>query len=246
MKSHIFAAIIYPFFFFSILFLYVKLAGPIPFQINSINTNKTDSFQVTGEGKAIITPDKATITVGVISQAPTAKLAQDQMNQNINKVTKALKSLGIDQKDIQTQNYNVNPEYDYASGAQTIKGYSANTNLIIKVRKIDDANKVLDEATANGATQVGGIQFDNTDKSKAEDEARKMAIADAKNKAELASKTAGFNLGKLINYEENFGGEIRPMGFAADSKAVGESNPTQIEPGQNEINISVTLSYEVR
>lgn len=225
--------------FFILLFAYTKLAGPILFNINSVTTSKTDSFQVTGEGKATLKPDSATIRVGVVAKGQTAKAAQDQMNENINKVIEAIKALGIPESDIKTQNYNVNPVYDYSEG-QKITNYSANTNITIKVKNVDLVNKIIDAATSNGANVVGGAEFENLDKTQAENEARSKAITDAKNKAQNIAKTAGFSLGRLIGYQEGFVGEPRPLTMlAADSK-------TQIEPGTNEVTVTVTLSYEVR
>lgn len=235
-------------FFFLSLFAYVKFAGPIPFSINSITTSKTDTFNVTGEGKVTVKPDIATITVGIQANGTSAKDVQDQINKNINKVSDAIKKLGIDQKDIKTQNYNINPTYDYTGGNQKITGYSGNTNLVVKVRKLDNANSILDAAIAQGANQVGNISFDVEDKTKAENEARTMAVAEAKKKAENAAKIAGFSLGKIINYSENQGRMLEPVPMmkAADSGMGLGGGGTQVEPGSNEINLTVTLSYEIK
>lgn len=226
--------------FFVLLFLYTKLAGPIPFNINSVTTSKTDSFQVTGQGKTSIKPDNATVRAGVSASGETAKAAQDKMNVNINKVIEAVKALGIAESDIKTDNYNVNPTYDYTSDGK-ITGYSSNTNIEIKVKDINIVNKVVDTATVNGANIVGGAQFSNTDKTQAENDARAMAITDAKNKAQQIAKTGGFSLGRLIGYQEDSsGGGPRP------TTLIAASEDTKIEPGTNEVDITVTLSYEVK
>lgn len=248
------------FFILLSLFLYTKLAGPIPFSVTSVTTQKTDTFSVSGEGRAKITPDSATVSVGVQAEGATAQVAQSQMNENINKVVNAIKALGIPEKDIQTENYNVYeaPEdirplsisSDSVTTAVAPKQagtrYMANTNISVKVQKIDLANKVLDVATQNGATQVGGVQFDTEDKSSAENEARQKAVEDAKKKAETAAKAAGFQLGKIINYTENAGGGY-PVAYDMKMEAAGRTSaPTQVQPGENELVISVTLFYEVR
>lgn len=241
--------------FFILLFSFTKIFGPIPFSVNSVTATKSTTFDVTGEGKVTANPDVAVVTVGIQATASTVKAAQDQINSSINKVSEAIKKLGIDPKDIKTTNYNVNPSYDFNSG-QKITGYSANTNLLIKVRQIEKANQVIDTATSNGANQVGGISFDIDDepagsqtvstKTKSENEARVKAVEEAKKKASDASKIAGFKLGRIINYSENFGGSypVSLRAMAAD-KAIG-GTPTQVEPGSNDIVISVTLSYEIQ
>lgn len=232
--------------FFVLLFLYTKLAGPIPFNISSVTTQKSTTFDVAGEGKSTIKPDLATITAGIQAQAQSVKSAQDQINSVISKISQAVKQVGVDAKDIQTTNYNINPTYDYTAGTQRITGYSANTNLLIKVRNLDKVNEVIDAATGNGANQISGLSFDVEDKTKVENEARQKAVSEAKKKAEQAAKIAGFKLGRIINYSENFQGQPRPVPMMAldANKAVG--SPTQVEPGSSEITVNVTLSYEIR
>lgn len=166
------------------------------------------------------------------------------MNASINKISAAIKALGIDPKDIQTANYNVSPTYDYTKSNQAITGYTADTNLTITVTKIDLANQVLDTAVANGATQAGGVNFDVTDGSAAEDQARQMALADAKTKAAKIAKMAGFSLGKIVNYTESPNGQPGPIAYAAASLD-SKSAPTELQPGSNEVIINVTISYEV-
>lgn len=233
--------------FFLLLFAYTKLAGPIPFSVNSVSTTKSDTFQVQGEGRATIQPDIALVNVGVTGSGATVKAAQDQMNININKVTESIKAQGVGAQDIQTQNYSVNPNYDFNSGIQRINGYQASTNISIKIRDLNKANLVIDIATQNGANQVGGISFTSSDNSKAENEAREKAVADAKSKAESASKIAGFSLGRIINYSESFNGVTPPMPYRAEvALGSADNKATQVEPGTNEVVVNVILSYEVR
>ncbi len=232
--------------FFILLFTFTKLFGPIPFAVNSVTTTKSTTFDVTGEGKVTAVPDVAVVTVGIQANGTTVKAAQDQINSTINKVSEAIKKLGVDSKDIKTTNYNVNPSYDFTSG-QKITGFLANTNLQIKVRQLEKANSVIDTATANGVNQVGGINFDIDEKTKLENEARQKAVDQAKKKAQDASKIAGFKLGRIINYSENTGGLPRPIPMRAMGAVDKlETQPTQVEPGSQEITILVTLSYEIQ
>ena len=235
-----------PVFFLS-LFIYTKLTGPIPFSVNQTTTNKTDLFTVTGMGKVAVSPDIARITVGIQENGPTVKAAQDTMNTKINAVSDSIKKIGIDKKDIKTTNYSIQPNYDYANGKQNITGYSAQTNLEIIVRELEKANSVIDVATGAGANTVGGLTFDVEDKSKAENEARKLAVQEAKKKAEEASKTAGFTIGKMLNYQESFNrfGEPRPLMMAAKAD-MNESVQTELEPGSKDLTLTVTMSFEIR
>jgi uncharacterized protein YggE len=225
--------------FFIALFAYTKLAGPIPFTVTSVTTTKTDTFSVTGEGKASVPPDIAIISAGVQAQGTSVKTVQDQLNKNINAVSAAVKKTGVADKDIQTSDYSIYPTYDYRAGSQRIIGYQASSNLTIKVRAIDNASRVIDAATGAGANQIGGISFDVDDKTKAQNQARQKAVSDAKSKAENAAKIAGFTLGRVINYSEDFGNSPRPIPMMAKAE-------TAIEPGSNEITVTVTLSYQIQ
>lgn len=235
--------------FFILLFAYTKFAGPIPFSINSVNTQKTDTFSVSGEGKVTLVPDVAVVSVGVTAQGTTVTRVQQELNTKINAMSDAIKKLGVDSKDIKTSYYNISPVYDYSPSTQKITGYQANSNLTIKVRKIDNANAVIDAATAQGANQVGGVHFDVDDKTKAENQARVAAVADAKTKADAAAKAAGFTLGRVINYSEGGGASPRPMMYDAAKSALPMADggaPTQVEPGSSELTVNVTLSYEIQ
>jgi uncharacterized protein YggE len=234
--------------FFILLFAYTKLAGPIPFSLYNVVTQKTDTFTVSGEGKVTMVPDIAVVHVGVTSQGSTVTRVQQELNTKINAMSDAIKKLGVDEKDIKTSYYNISPVYDYSSDTQRITGYQANSNLTIKVRKIDNANAVIDAATAQGANQVGGISFDVDDKTKAENQAREAAVADAKSKAEAAAKAAGFTLGRVINYSEGGGAGPRPLMYDAAEKlsVSGGGVPTEVEPGSSEITVNVMLSYEIQ
>jgi len=234
--------------FFILLFAYTKWVGPIPFSVSSVVTNKTDTFTVTGEGKSTAIPDMAIVTAGVQAQGSSVKTIQNELNTKMNKISDAIKNLGVELRDIQTSDYSISPTYDYNGGTPRITGYQANSTLTIKVRILDRANSVIDAATANGATNVGNITFDVSDKTKAENEARDLAVKEAKTKAQTAAHAAGFALGRVINYSENTGGNFRPVPMMAKAdSAVGLAAPTtQIEPGSSEIIIDVSLSYEIR
>jgi uncharacterized protein len=237
--------------FFALLFGFTKLLGPIPFDVNSITTTKSESFSVTGEGRVDAKPDSATVRLGVVSKAPTSEGAQNLLNTNINKVITAVKQLGVPAENIKTENYNIYPEYNQTitlrdGDKNNISGYTANTNISITVDTAELANKVIDAGTSNGANQVGGVDFQVKDKTAALNEAREEAVADAKKKAEDASRIAGFKLGRIINYSEGGGGGYPVPMYAKAEDARAGGAPTQVEPGTNEIVISVTLSYEIR
>ncbi|MBI4089747.1 MAG: SIMPL domain-containing protein [Candidatus Levybacteria bacterium] len=232
-------------FIFVALFLYTKLAGPIPLAVNSITTTKNDFLNVEGVGEATAIPDTALISLGVTKTAPTVLDAQNQANTVTNKLTEDLKKLGIDKKDIETINYSINPNYDYASGRQTTTGYVVTQNLQVKIKPIELTNKAIDTATSDGANMVGGVTFtlNDEEKSKLEEQARKQAIQKAKEKAQSIANSAGIKLGRIINVQENTT-QPRPIPLMEKSDIGLGGSQTSVEPGQSTISITVTLSYQ--
>jgi len=242
--------------FFIVLFVYTKLAGPIPFYINSVNTTKTDLFSANGEGKVTAVPDQATINVGVTQTSTTVADAQNKVNTTSDKIIQDVKKLGFSDKDIKTTNYSVNPNYSneivpmggpmMPSGQQNITGYTVTQNLEINVKPIDKANKVIDAATADGANLVGGVNFTFSDslQKSLSDQATLQAVNDAKNKAQGLANASGIQLGKIVNVVENSSGQPMPLMAAGIAAKTDQSAPTDVTPGENTLTVDVVLYYE--
>lgn len=235
--------------FFTILFIFLgffiftKLFGPLPFSINSITTTKSNLFTVEGTGEATAVPDTAMISLGVNKEALTVEAAQKEVNQIINKIYDDLKKLGIEEKHIKTTNYSVNPNYDYTNGKQRTIGYMVSANIEIRVKPVEKANQAIDTATADGATQVGGITFivDDDTQKKLEDEARIEAIKKAKEKAQSLANAAGIRLGRIVDIQES--GGIPPQPYLRTAGALEKSadSSTELNPGENKVSITITL-----
>jgi len=242
--------------FFTVLFIfigltiYTKLTVTIPLVNNE--TEKTNVFHVQGTGKATGTPDLATATIGVTYDGATVLEAQTKINEATTKVVSALKKIGINEKDIKTQNYSINPRYGYMPMRNTQDGYTASQNIEIKTKSVTLINKAIDTATANGANVVNAASFTFSDDSqkKLENQAREMAVKDAKDKAQTLSKAAGMNLGKVVDITESndraFPVPMFKTGMGSGTGTSEATPPTQINPGENTVTINVDLSYEIR
>lgn len=232
------------------LVLLIRVVGPLPLSVSQITTNKQTNFEVSGEAEMSVVPDKATVSLGISVSELTVKAAQNKANSVIEKVSNELTRLGVDKKDIKTNSYSLNPNYDYnreSSSNPKIIGYGVNASLGVTFRDFDKLNEAIDAATMAGVNRVGGISFGVSD-DKLDDyqrELRKKAIDDAKDKANELAGLSGMRLGKIINVYENRVGVPAPMRqeISTFDAAVG-STPTKIEPGSTSLNVSVTLSYE--
>ncbi len=254
-------AIVVIVFFFLCLFLYTKLFGPI-FIANI--SNDSNLFTVDGTGSASAVPTAATVTVGITKSASSIQEAQQQVNTIANQLTADFVKLGVNKTDIKTTNYSATPiptGIIYPMDSNTNGGvasdialpvrppiaggnYQVSEDLVVKTNTTDLANKVVDTATKDGANVIGGVQFTFSDneQTQLEDQARAKAITDAKSKAEKIAQESGLNLGKLVNVSEN--GGPQPVVFNSMAKTSTAPATTQLLPGQNQVTVNVTLSYQ--
>jgi len=232
--------------FFILLFVYSKWGPSLP--ISVLTQTKGEPLMVTETGKVAVVPDIAKITIGIEEQGTTLKEVQNSVNLKSKELTDELKKLKIDEKNIKTISYNVYPEYDYDLSPYKINGYRVSTSYEIKINDFEKINDVLVLATNSGANVVGNISFEVNEKTKEEltNKARDEAVEKAKTKAKDLAKSAGITLGKIINITESGGFEPRPI--LMYDKAVTASAPesANIEAGETEIEVTVTLSYEIR
>jgi uncharacterized protein len=229
---------------FVIAYLFFNFLGPIPFTVNQTTTNKLSTFDVTGEGTETIVPDQATASFGITTQGSSVAQVQSQINSTINRVTDSIKNLGIEDKDIKTTNYSINPDYDYTNN--TIKGYSASAQIQVTFKDFDKVNQAFDIATANGANTAGQLSFGLSDEKRKEAEAKatKAAIDQAKDKAQSIAGMAGIKLGKLVNVQQSTPYQPLPYISMRTEEAQVADQKTQVEPGSSEVKVTIILSYE--
>lgn len=211
------------------------------------------TITVTGEGEVTIAPDIAELSFGVTTGVQTtAKAASDKIAKDMNAILAAVKAMGIAEKDIATESFYLNPSYDWADGRQRLRGYEATQSLRVKVRDLDKVGDVLTAATDNGANQAGGVNFTLDNPEGKKDEARTEAIADAKKKAEDLAAQLGQTLGDVQSFQENSGGWYPPVMYAAREEAYGvggavaDKASVPMPSGEQDLTVSVTITYELR
>lgn len=233
--------------FFALVFLYSRI-GP-NFPISILSQQKGEPLVVSGEGKVSVVPDIAKVNFGIQESGPRLSAVQNSVNIKSKTLTDQFKKLGIGDKDIKTTSYNVFPQYDYNAGTPRITGYQVSVNYEVTIRNFDIVNDILVAGTQNGANIVGGINFEINDDTKKQklQEAREKAVSEAKEKAEGLAKAAGISLGKIINVSENQAIPL-PRPLAVPISGGGETKVTEpsVQPGETEISVSVSLSYEIR
>ena len=204
------------------------------------------TISVQGEGKVFAKPDIGQISLAVATEALTVEKAQKEAAELSNRIFAVLKEKGVEEKDIKTTNYSINPQYDYPDGKRRLLGYQVYQSFQVKIRELAKAGEILAASAQAGANQVGGLSFTTEDPQRLQAEARDRAIEDAKSKAAELSKKLGVKLGKLVSYGE-FGGPSPIPYFGAAERGVGGDFPApQIPVGENEIRVNVTITYQIK
>jgi uncharacterized protein YggE len=217
--------------------------------VASPNGNTLQGITVSGEGKATGQPDVALLSLGISTLRPTVAEARDEAAATMQQVVDSVKGNGVAEKDIQSTQYSIYPEYDYSIAAsQKLVGYRVTNTVSIKVRDIDKTSDVLDGATAAGGdlTQIQGISFTIDDPTTLRDQAREDAVNDAKARAQRLADTAGVKLGEPISITES--SVSPPVPIAADMRnALGaaEQAATPIEAGELDVNLTVQVVFAI-
>lgn len=208
-------------------------------------------IRVNGEGSVAVRPDMATVTLGVVREADTARAALDANNQAMAEVTQALKAAGIEAKDLQTSNFRIDPRYVYPpqrqdgqQDAPRIVGYTVSNQLTVRIRDLAKVGEILDRAVTLGVNADGGISFGNADPKAVVAAARKEAVRDAAERALTLADAAGVRLGAVMEIVES-GGQPRPMPMSRGKIAMAAEAAVPVEAGENEYTVNVQVTFEI-
>jgi len=206
---------------------------------------------VSGIGEVSITPDIATLNLGVVAQETNVAKAQSEASDAMTKVMKALTDSGIAQKDIQTGYFSINQRtrWDDSKQLDSVVGYQVTNMVTVKIRDTGKVGNIIDSVVKAGGDliRVNGINFSVEDPSKYYQDARGKAIAAAKSKADELAKLAGVTLGKPTYIAENAQYTPTYGGYANFSMSAAQAAPMAIAPpisaGETKITLSVQVAY---
>ena len=198
------------------------------------------TITVSANGTVTLVPDVARVSVGVTVTKTKVKAARDSAAKSMAAIIEGLKALGIDEKDIKTTSIDLSPQYSNNSTPKVV-GFRMSQQLQITVRDLDKAGDVVDTATAKGATDVNGLWFEVEDPARAMDEARAAAIGKARTSAQAMASAAGVTLGAVVSISETASFNPGPY-YGMDMRAEAA---TQIQPGTQDIQASVTVIFEI-
>ena len=223
-------------------FLFVCL-----FLCSTVLADDRTMLSINGVGTVKASPDMATVSVGVVTQEATPELALKANNDSVSKILADLKAANIEEKDVETSSFSIQARYEYDnnnSNVRVFKGYVVVNQVVVCVRDLDVLGAVLASVVKSGANNINSLTYSS---SKAKDylnEARKLAVADAKEKAALYAKEFNMKFGKLVVASESVG-SVRSNVYmrSAVSDGVGGTSAVPVSSGELEFTINLSVQY---
>ena len=218
----------------------VDASGPV-------GTGNANGITIEGNGEVEGKPDTLSITFGVQVKRDTVDAAVADNAAVATSMLQALIEQGVQEEDVQTRNYSVQPSFTFAEGRSVPDGYQVNNSVTVQLRDLEGSGAAIDAVTAAGgdAVQVQGVAFSLEDDSEVVTAAREKAFDDARGKAEQYAALSGRPLGQVESVAEiSRSTPAYPMAeYAADSASGGA--PTPINPGEVTTSVSLTVRYSL-
>lgn len=245
-------------FFKRLVIVFIVLIGLYLIIINGIdkyiNYENPNSIVVNGFGEIESVPDISTInfTVRSTSVSNDTESLQEEVAKKTNAVFVKLKELGIEDKDMKTSNYSVNPKYDYSNGRSNVVGYEASESVDVKIRNTENVSKILDILAVEKVTEVYGPNFEVDDIQSVKNKARDIAIKDAKEKANNLAKALGVKIKRIISYSDDSvrGYMPNPVPYkgVANQEIEGDMmtrESVNLPAGEQKVSVNVNITFQI-
>jgi len=226
-----------------------------PSEVNVSLNSQVEGIWVSGTGKVTVTPDIATLQLGIEAQEASVSEAQARASEAMDKVMVALTDNGVAEKDIQTRYFRISQRtrWDDAQQMEVVIGYRVTNQVVAKIRDMENVSTIIDAVVAAGGdyTRINNLSFSVDDPSIYYDEAREKAMADAKNKAQKMAGLAGMKLGEPTYINESVSTPyLSGMGYGMPVPAptpapVIVQTPPSINPGEVEISVNTQIAYGI-
>jgi len=205
-------------------------------------------LDVSASGEVTRVPDLAIISAGVVTKAATAGSALQQAATRMQRVRSALKAAGVEDRDIQTSNISLNPEYRYVNNEPPqLTGYSASNMVTVRFRDIANAGKILDALVKEGANQLNGPTLTIDKPEAALDEARAQAIAKGRARAELYARSMGLRVVRIVAVTESGSSYPVPPPMPMMERAmVAQAADSKIDPGEQKLRVNLAMTFELQ
>ncbi len=219
------------------------------------NNKMVNVITVAGTGEVVVKPDIATVSFGVVKLGADVSTAQTESAVKMDAVLKVLKDNGVEDKDIKTTNYNIYPKYEYQNyvaypyGKQVMVGYEVSQTVSVKMRDLSKVGVILSGVGQAGATDISALNFTVDDEDAVKDQARDLAIKDARAQAKVLAKSLGVRLVRITNFSE---GGVYPIYYGMEKSVMsagiggGDAIAPTVPTGENTVISNVSITYEIR
>ena len=229
------------------LVLLPLMVGPVWAQSDSIDR---PLLSVKGSAEVRVEPDIATVRLGVVEEAATAREAQDGANRLAAGILGAMREVGIREDHVQTSRLTLTPIYSRsrpgAGSAPRIVAYRASNEVSVRVEELMRVGEVIDAGLGAGANQLQGVRFELQDDRTARANALKQAIAEARGKAAAMADALGVELEPIVSVQEGGVSIVRPMmEMGGRAMAMQEAVPTPVAPGDVRVSATVSIRYQI-
>jgi uncharacterized protein len=207
------------------------------------------TITVPGEGRVSVRADLAELRVGIALTEETVQGARTAGAVALQGVLSRLRTLGVKDRDIQTSVISMTPAYDYSSNRNPprLVGYALTNTVSVTIRDLERVGDVIDGALTSGATTLDSVAFRVADPKPAQQQARELAVADARARAETLARAAGVEVGRVVAISE--GGTptpFEPYPAMRSMAMTAKDESTPVEAGMNEISVSVGVTFTIR
>ena len=213
---------------------------------------KPGTITVSATGAADVAPDMAILDLSVQKEGKTAREALDLNNAAMGEVLSALKDGGIEERDLQTSNFNIQPRYFYPKSTSgqppkqpQIVGYIVSNSLTVRIRDLKRVGKILDTSVSLGVNNGGNIRFSTENPEPTVEAARKSAMARAVAKATTLTAAANVKLGRILEISEQNRGRPRVRSMARMESNMAADAAVPIATGENSYSVTVTVRWEL-
>ncbi len=202
---------------------------------------------LTGVGEVFVAPDMAMITIGVSSFNKNASEAMRANSTDMAVVFEKLEGEGVEARDIQTAQISLNPRWERtaSNNVSRIVGYEAVNTIKSRIRALDTVGTVLDVLSQSGANRISQVSFSIHKPRPYKNEARRLAVVDARAKAELYAQAAGFEIGDVISISDN-NATAFPQPIARMEMSAMDDNAVPVSQGKMGVRAHVTIVYEIK
>lgn len=232
-----------------ICFAALALAAPAA----ALADSDISTLLLQGTASVSAEPDMASISTGVVTEAKTAREALTANTESMSALLDLVKQIGVADKDVQTSGFSVQPQYVYSdkpnangySQPPRIAGYEVRNTLTVQLRKLEDLGTVLDQMVSAGSNTINGVGFSVDDNTELLNDARRAAMKDALQKADLYADAADICLERITSISENGGYAPQPKLMRSMIAEDAMSAPVPVASGEVSYDMSVSVVWEI-